>query len=95
MSVHRALPRWWGHIDPKHLTPTNATWAFGIISAAFYAVLTLVSDNVLSASITAVGLMIAIYYGITGIITPIYYWRFVFKSPKNFLFVGLAPFSAA
>ncbi len=92
MSVHRAVPKWFGHINPEYLTPTNATWAFGIFSAAFYAALTLLSDNVLSASIDSVGLMIALYYGITGVITPIYYWRFVFKTPKNFLFVGLAPF---
>ena len=92
MSVHRALPRWFAHIEPKYLTPTNATWAFGIFSALFYAVLTITSDNVLSASIDSVGLMIALYYGITGVITPIYYWRFVFKTPKNFVFVGLAPF---
>jgi amino acid transporter len=92
MSVHRALPKWFGHVNPKYLTPTNATWAFGIFSAVFYAVLTTLSDNVLSASIDSVGLMIALYYGITGIITPIYYWRFIFKSPKNFLFVALAPF---
>lgn len=37
MAVHRALPAWFGHIDRKHLTPTNATWAFGIFSAMFYA----------------------------------------------------------
>jgi amino acid transporter len=92
MAAHRALPGWFGQINRKYLTPTNATWIFGIIAAVFYAGLTLISDNVLAASIDSVGLMIAIYYGITGIITPIYYWRFIFKSPKNFVFVALAPF---
>ena len=91
MAVHRALPAWFGHIDRKHLTPTNATWAFGIFSATFYAGLTVVSDNVLQASVLSVGLMIAIYYGLTGILCPIYYRRFIFKSIKNFVFVGLAP----
>jgi len=92
MSVHRALPKWFGTIDPKYLTPTNATWVFGIVACVFYASLTILSDNVLSASIDSVGLMIAIYYGITGIITPIYYRRYIFKSVKNFFFVALAPF---
>jgi amino acid transporter len=92
MAVHRALPKWYGQINPKYLTPTNATWTFGIAAAVFYAGLTLISDNVLAASINSVGLMIAIYYGLTGIICPIYYWRFIFKSVKNFVFVGLAPF---
>lgn len=92
MSVHKAMPGWFGHIDRRYLTPTNATWAFGILASAFYAVLTLTSDNVLSASIDSVGLMIAIYYGLTGIICPIYYWRHIFSSFKTFVFVGLAPF---
>jgi amino acid transporter len=92
MAVHRALPGWLGDIHPRYLTPTNATWVFGIIAALFYAVLTFVSDNVLAASINSVGLMIAIYYGLTGIICPIYYWRYIFKSFKNFVFVALAPF---
>ncbi len=91
MAVHRAAPRWFAHIDRAHLTPSNATWAFGIFSAAFYAVLTLVSDNVLAASIDSVGLMIAIYYGLTGIVCPIYFRRHIFSSFKTFLFVGLAP----
>ena len=92
MAVHRAMPRWFGHIDRHHLTPTNATWAFGIFAAAFYAALTLLSDNVLAASIDSVGLMIAIYYGLTGIVCPIYYRRHLFSSLKTFIFVGLAPF---
>jgi amino acid transporter len=91
MAVHKAIPAWFGEVDHRYLTPKNATWVFGIISALFYAGLTLISDNVLAASIDSVGLMIAIYYGLTGIICPIYYRRFIFKSPKNFLFVALAP----
>ena len=92
MSVHKALPGWFGRVDRRYLTPANATWAFGIFAAAFYAGLTLVSDNVLSASIDSVGLMIAIYYGLTGIICPIYYRRHIFSSFKTFVFVALAPF---
>ena len=91
MAVHKALPGWFGHIDRKYLTPTNATWTFGIFASAFYAVLTILSDNVLAASIGSVGLMIALYYGLTGIVCPIYYRRHIFSSLKNFVFVGLAP----
>ncbi len=91
MAVHRAAPSWFGHIDRKYLTPNNATRAFGILASGFYAVLTIVSDNVLAASIDSVGLMIAIYYGLTGIVCPIYFRRHIFSSFKTFLFVGLAP----
>ena len=92
MAVHRALPPWFGQVDRRRLTPANATWLFGIIAVVFYAGLSLLSDNVLSASIDSVGLMIAIYYGLTGIICPIYYRRYIFTSFKRFVLVGLAPF---
>ena len=39
----------------------------------------------------SVGLMIAYYYGQTGIACVIYYRRYLFKSVKNFFFVGLLP----
>ena len=40
MAVHRAAPRWFGQIDPKYLTPANATWFFGIFVVVWYAGLT-------------------------------------------------------
>ena len=42
-------------------------------------------------SVDGVGLMIAYYYGQTGIACVIYYRRYLFKSVKNFFFVGLLP----
>ena len=42
-------------------------------------------------SVDGVGLMIAYYYGQTGFACVIYYRRYIFKSVKNFFFVGLLP----
>jgi amino acid transporter len=95
MAAHRAAPRWFAHIDPKFLTPTNATWFFGIFSIVWYAALQVLSDDVLGASITAVGLAIAFYYALTGFACVIYYRKSIFKSVKNLLFVGLAPLVGA
>ena len=47
--------------------------------------------DVLTWSILSVGLMIAYYYGQCGIACVIYYRRYLFKSVKNFVFVGLLP----
>jgi amino acid transporter len=91
MAVHRGAPSWFGQINPKFLSPANATWAFGIFSAVWYMGLTFVSENVLFDSIAAVGLMIAFYYGMTGFACVIYYRKHLFKSLKNFAFVGVAP----
>jgi len=95
MAAHRAAPTWFGKINPRFLSPANATWFFGIFSMAWYAVLTAVSDDVLGASILSVGLMIAFYYGLTGYACVFYYRKHIFKSVKNFFFVGLAPLTGA
>ena len=95
MGAHKAFPSWFAKVDPRHLTPANATWAFGLLSAVWYIVLTLLSENVLSASIAAVGLMIAFYYAATGYTCVIYFRRHLFDDAKTFLYVGLAPLFGA
>jgi amino acid transporter len=92
MAAHRAAPAWFGKVSPRFLTPANATWFFGLFSMAWYAILQIASEDVLGASIAAVGLMIAFYYGMTGFACVIYYRKYLFKSLKNFLYVGLCPF---
>jgi amino acid transporter len=95
MAIHRAFPPKFGEVDARHLTPAFSTWFFGIVSSIWYAGLVIVSritgGNVLGWSVLSVGLMIAYYYGQTGIACAIYYRRYLFKSVKNFIFVGLLP----
>jgi len=95
MAAHKAAPSWYGKVSPKFLTPTNATWFFGFVSMAWFALLTVVSNDVLGASILSVGLMIAFYYGLTGYVCVIYYRKHIFKSVRNFFFVGVAPLLGA
>jgi amino acid transporter len=95
MAAHRAAPKWFGRVDARFLTPANATWFFGVFSIVWYAALQVLSDDVLGASITAVGLAIAFYYALTGYACVIFYWKSLFKSAKNFFFVGLAPLVGA
>jgi hypothetical protein len=64
----------------------------GGVSIAFYVALTLVSENVLGDSISAVGLMIAFYYGLTGFACAWYYRRALTHSLTGFLAAGVAPF---
>jgi len=95
MAVHRAFPPRFGEVNPRYLTPARSTWIFGIVSSIWYAILVLAAryggGDVLDWSIASVGLMIAYYYGQTGIACAIYYRRYLFKSVKNFVFVGLLP----
>jgi amino acid transporter len=66
MAVHRALPARFADMHRRYLTPTLATVTMGLISAAFFVTLTMVSKNVLADSAASVGLLIAFYYGLTG-----------------------------
>ncbi|GAA3084914.1 APC family permease [Pseudonocardia yunnanensis] len=75
MGAYRALPARFASIHPRYLTPGFSTWAMGIASIVFYLGLTLVSGNVLADSISAVGLLIAFYYGLTGFACVWFYRR--------------------
>ena len=65
------------------------------MSIVWYVLLTLISPNVLENSILALGFGIAFYYAMTGYACVVYYRRQVFKSLKNFVFIGLAPLIGA
>jgi amino acid transporter len=96
MAVHKAFPKRFGDINAQHLTPGFSTLLFGAVSIVWYVVLTWLSpDAVLGNSILALGFGIAFYYGITGYACVVYYRKLLFKSFKNFLFVGLVPLLGA
>jgi amino acid transporter len=91
MAFKGAAPRRFGNIHPRYLTPSTSTIWMGVLSIVWYAALTVVSEDILFDSIAALGLMIAFYYGLTGLACPIYYRRELFKSARNAIMVGLAP----
>jgi amino acid transporter len=66
MAAYGALPPSFARVHPRYLTPTVSTVWMGAVSIAFYVGLTLVSEDVLSDSIVATGMLIAFYYGLTG-----------------------------
>jgi amino acid transporter len=73
MASHRAIPRAFARVHPRFQTPTWSTVGMGLLSIAFYVVLTKVSGNVLSDSIASLWLAIAFYYGLTGLACFWYY----------------------
>ena len=91
MGAKGALPKFWAEVHPKYLTPTNATIWMGVLSIVWYVVLKLMSENVYYDALTALGLMIAFYYGLTGLACAIYYRKVLFKSAKNFLGMLVLP----
>jgi amino acid transporter len=96
MAVHKALPKKFADIHPKYLSPGFSTLLFGAVSVVWYVVLDLLSPgDILANSIEALGFGIAFYYGMTGFACVFYYRKHLFKSFKNFIFIGLAPFLGA
>jgi hypothetical protein len=57
--------------------------------------LNFLSENFLFDTLSALSLMIAFYYALTGFACVIYYRKELFKSAKNLLFIGIAPLLGA
>ena len=93
MAKWGALPAAFGNMHPRYLTPTVSTWAMGALSAVWTVFLVAFnsSQNVLNDSITGVGFAILFYYGFTGFACAWYFRRELFKSVRNFVFVGVLP----
>jgi amino acid transporter len=95
MARAKALPRALGHVSTRYLTPTTSTVLMGLFSVLWYVGLTIVSENILFDSISALGLMIAFYYGLTGYACVVFYRRELFRSLKTFVLVGVLPLLGA
>jgi amino acid transporter len=91
MARNKAMPKIFGRIHPKHLSPDVSTLAMGGASIVVFVLLVAKDVNLVFDAFTALGLMICFYYGLTGFACTIYYRRHVLKSAKNFLFMGFLP----
>jgi hypothetical protein len=64
----------------------------GGVSAAVYVVMNYLSQGlVIADAVTAIGVWIAFYYGLTGFTCAWYYRRTLMSSARNFLMRGLMP----
>ena len=67
MAFHKALPKIFGDIHPRYLTPSFSTLSFGAFSIVYYVVLNFLSHgNVLSDAVTATTFFAALYLGVTA-----------------------------
>ncbi len=92
MAVYKALPRAFARMHGKYLTPTVSTIAMGAISIILYVPLNYLSGgNVIADAVTAIGLYIAFYYGLTAFTCVWYYRRTLLSSPRNLFMRGIFP----
>ena len=62
-----------------------------VVASVFYAVMRFVSENVLWDTITALGMMICFYYGITAFACVWFFRKQWFRSVRNVFFTLLFP----
>ncbi len=91
MGACKALPDSFAKTHRQYQTPTTSTIAVGVVSALFYVLFTLISENLLAALIGSVGLMIAFYYGLTGFACAWYYRGTLTGSVRDFVMRGVVP----
>ncbi|WAC65448.1 APC family permease [Agrococcus sp. SL85] len=91
MARRGALPKMFGRIHPRFRTPDVSTWWVAGIAAAYYLVVGLISETALWDTLTALGLLIAFYYALTGIACAIYFRKRLTQSVRNFLLIGVGP----
>ena len=91
MARRAALPKRLAHIHPRFRTPDVSTWTVAGIAIVWYLVVSTISENALFDSLTALSLLIAFYYALTGIACAVYYRRHLTESVRNLLLIGVGP----
>lgn len=91
MGYYQAIPARFAAIHPKFQSPSFAIIVSGVTAAAFYVGIRLISKDALWDSITALGLLVCFYYGITALSCVWYFRRESLRSLRTFLLKMLLP----
>ena len=91
MARQGAFPRRFAHIHPRYQTPSFSTAVIAAAAIAWYVPSVFISENFLFDTLSALSLMIAFYYALSGFACAIYHRRELLRSVKNLLFMGIAP----
>jgi amino acid transporter len=93
MAVYKSIPTAFAKIHRRHLTPTISTLTMGGISIILYVIMNFVSaGTVIADSVSALGVMIAFYYGLTGFSCVWYYRNTLSDNARTLFMRGIFPF---
>jgi amino acid transporter len=94
MATYKALPPAFAKMHRRHLTPTVSTLVMGGISIVLYAAMNYLSGgNVIYDAVTACGVYIAFYYGLTAFACVWYYRRTLTSNARDLWMRGIIPFA--
>jgi amino acid transporter len=92
MATYRAIPKVFAKMHPRYLTPTVSTIVMGVLSGLLYLWFNYTSGGfVISDAVTAIGLYIAFYYGLTGFACAWYYRKTLFRKQRDLWMQGILP----
>ncbi|MEV0225258.1 APC family permease [Streptomyces sp. NPDC050704] len=97
MGRDRTMPGALGRVHRRWNTPWVAITVVGVVALGMFVASNALGSvgDILSDAIAAIGLQIAVYYGLAGIAVVVAYRKTLLKSPSNFFFGGLWPFLGA
>ena len=91
MGRSGAFPSLFARIHPRFRTPHVATAVVAFLAIVWYVPANAISENFLFDSLSALALMIAFYYALSGVACIVYYRRELTKSVWNFVVIGVGP----
>ena len=92
MAAYKAIPASFAKIHPRYLTPTVSTIVMGAVSIVLYIVMNYIAGgNPIGDAVTAIGLYIAFYYGLTAFSCVWYYRKTLTSSARNLWMQGILP----
>jgi amino acid transporter len=91
MARQHALPRAFAAVHPRFRTPWFSTSVIAALAIVWYVPSNILSENFLFDTLSALSLMIAFYYALTGVACVVYYRRELTSSVRAFLFIGVGP----
>jgi amino acid transporter len=92
MAAHRAIPKAFARIHLRHRTPSVSTIVMGAASIVLYVGLNYAAGGrLITDSVSALGWMIAFYYGLTGFTCAWYYRHALTQNARNLWLRGILP----
>ncbi|MER5182996.1 APC family permease [Streptomyces sp. NPDC002896] len=97
MGRDRTMPTALGQVHRKWNTPWVAIVVVGAVALLMFVASNALGTvgDILADAIAAIGLQIAVYYGLAGLAVVVAYRKMLLKSPGNFFFGGLWPLFGA
>jgi amino acid transporter len=93
MSADRVMPQVLGKIHPRWRTPWFSAVLLTVIAVGLFVAANYVGSvsTLLSDAVAAIGLEIAVYYGLAGIAVAVAYRKVLLRSWSNFILIGAWP----